>query len=276
MIVQNHTTNRVNNTRIEGNHNKNYGDNNTIVGHHNTNYGNNLIVEGNHNKNYGDNITTKGNHNVTEGENGNSIGSYNSTGRKKVRTTKSSSSDESSDDDNVDNLTTSDGIMIQSVGGKVIQKIGVGRNVAQNVRVGGSVVQTVKVGGRTITNHFNNATVGGVIYGTGNLFHNSTIKDGNFSNITVCNGNVTSTYIESNDYCEVNTRNGIPGRDGFYHRNGIVRCELNGKQYVIKDGELSCDGEIKRKDLPVYINTVKYTFKNHKLLLNNLVDVILE
>lgn len=271
MIVQNHTTNRVNNTEIVGNHNVNYGDNNTIIGNHNTNYGNNLIVNGNHNKNYGDNITTTGNHNVTIGENGNSIGSYNSTGRKKARITKSSSSDESSDDD--DDFTTPNGVLIQSVGGNVIQKIGLCGNVAQNVRVGGKVVQTVKVGGRTITNHFNNAVAGGVIYGEGDL----DVSDGfNFSGIVVCNGNVTSTYIESNDYCEVNTRNGIPGRNGFYHRNGIVRCELNGKQYVIKNGELLCDGETKQKELPLYIKSVKYTFKDHKLLLNKTVDVILE
>ena len=278
MSTKNHTINRVSNTTIRCNHSTNYGDNNKIIGSYNSNYGDNLYVDGDYNKNYGDNITSKGIHNVTHGENSTNIESNNtSTKRTKVKRYSSSSSDESSDDSaddvNVGNFITSDGIMIQSVDGNVVQKIGIGANVVQNVRVGGNVVQTVKVGGRTITNHFNNAVGGGVICGAGDL---DVSEGGDFSNIIVCNGNVTSKYIESNDYCEVNTTNGIPGPNGFYHRNGIVRCELNGKQYVIKDGEFSCDGEIIHKNVPLYVNTVKYTFKNHELLLNKKFHVILK
>ena len=207
------------------------------------------MITANHKVHKVDNTT--GNHNKMANE----------KTKKKLKLRESSSSSSSEEDVIINNVFEGEilGCIMQgnddiNIGGNIVQYSSVGGNIVQNCRVGGNIVQNCRVGGNIVQ------------------------KKGrrHISNIFMNNGTCTSTYIESNGSCIINCDNGIPNKNGFYYQDGVVRFEYNGKQYVIRDGKLICDGEVKKEDLPEYISHVKYVFDRPEILLNKTYNVILD
>ncbi len=222
------------------------------------------MITANHKVHKVDNTTIVGNHNKMANE----------KTKKKLRLRESSSSSSSSssseEDAIINNVFEGEifGIMQGNgdinINGNIVQHSSVGGNIVQTSRVGGNIVQTSRVGGNIVQT----SRVGGNIVQKKGGRH--------ISNIFMNNGTCTSTYIESNGSCIINCDNGIPNKNGFYYQDGVVRFEYNGKQYVIRDGKLICDGEVKKEDLPEYISHVKYVFNRPEILLNMTYNVILD